>query len=673
MELKRDDQLELRRLKSLLAAFDQAHHALACGLREEDLLPAVCRLMAESGGFRLVAISEHESAARRVRWVARHGEDASYLDDITIVTDDRPEGRAPTAIAIREGRTCVCNDFFADPGMAPFHAAARRYGFSASAAFPIRRRGQTWGALSVYEARAGYFGDPETAILEHAASALSFALDMLDREKERLRALQSLAESEQRYRYLFENNPHSMWVYDLETLAILAVNDTAVQSYGYTRTELLGMSILDLHESEVARKIPPVVSQLPGTIRRPGVYRQRRKDGSALDADLTTHDMEFAGRPARLVLAVDVSAQVQAEALLRLNQERLARTQAAGHVGSWEFDPHTGRIWGSDEGFRMFGLPRANEEVPIEEIEACIPDAARVHQALVDLVNNGKAYDLEYTVRPADGRAPCIVRSVGEVIRDAEGRPMRVTGVVQDVTVRRKAQDALRRSEDRFRRLSGRLVSLREEERARISREIHDELGQLLTALRMDLRWVAHRIEACGEASRPHTILDRLTAATGLCDTAAASVQRIAADLRPGILDRLGLAEAIEYEARRFEERAGVSCRVFAAGESTVPPESSTALFRILQEALTNVARHAGATTVEIELRVAGDHHYLEVRDDGRGMRGGEEGDSTSLGLVGMQERARQLGGDVSFRPRPGGGTIVRAEIPDSPADEDSP
>jgi PAS domain S-box-containing protein len=234
----------------------------------------------------------------------------------------------------------------------------------------------------------------------------------------------------------------------------------------------------------------------------------------------------------------------------------------------------------------------------------------------------------------------------------------------RDITRRRQAENELRDSREQLRALAARLQAVREEERTRVAREIHDELGQMLTAIKMDLRWIEHDLERFNDP-RLNPLLDKAVAATELTDALASSVQRIAAELRPGILDRLGLAMALTHEAEQFQQRTGIQCRFRAPeDEPLLPVESVTAVFRIFQEAMTNVARHAQASAVEIELASQGGFLALQISDNGRGFRTADLPGHHSLGMLGMQERARHLGGEITFQSGPAGGTVVTLRIP---------
>jgi PAS domain S-box-containing protein len=242
---------------------------------------------------------------------------------------------------------------------------------------------------------------------------------------------------------------------------------------------------------------------------------------------------------------------------------------------------------------------------------------------------------------------------------------------IRDITARKRAERLASLYQEQLRALSARIENLREEQRTRISRQIHDELGQMLTGIKMDLHWMEHRLNEFGDDRRVNPILDKLVATAELADATVKTVQRIAAELRPGMLDKLGLPITLQHEAARFEERTGIACRLIVPGEALpLRPEAATAFFRIFQEALTNVARHAKATAIEVELQPEADGCRLEIRDNGQGLAGVDLRNPKSLGLLGMQERAALLGGGVSFAPRSGGGTVVTVRIPNLPTEE---
>ena len=221
-----------------------------------------------------------------------------------------------------------------------------------------------------------------------------------------------------------------------------------------------------------------------------------------------------------------------------------------------------------------------------------------------------------------------------------------------------------RQLEDQLRALSARVESIREDERTGIAREIHDELGQALTALKMDVAWIMRRISA--DSPVPTTVLtEKLKAMAAMTDDTIGQVRRISAELRPGVLDDLGLFAALEWQAQEFERRTGTICAIHSNMQDIrIDRDRSTALFRIFQEALTNIARHANAKHVDVRLDRADSCIQLAVHDDGKGISPNEARGPSSLGLLGIRERARRLGGTAKIEPTEPRGTLVSVSLP---------
>ncbi len=228
-----------------------------------------------------------------------------------------------------------------------------------------------------------------------------------------------------------------------------------------------------------------------------------------------------------------------------------------------------------------------------------------------------------------------------------------------------------KRANEQLRQLSAHLQSAREEERTRVAREIHDELGQVLTAVKMDLSLLARNLSTHGKQAPVDDVLREIGSTSRLVDESIVKMREIIRELRPEILDHLGLKAAIEWQAQEFQTRTGVACQFNASGEDiALDLDRSTAVFRILQETLTNVARHAQATRVEIRLENQANQLMLQVRDNGRGITAGEISNQKSFGILGMRERALVFGGAVELRGEPGKGTVVRVWIPREQPDD---
>ena len=233
----------------------------------------------------------------------------------------------------------------------------------------------------------------------------------------------------------------------------------------------------------------------------------------------------------------------------------------------------------------------------------------------------------------------------------------------QERVKHRRAEAQLRESHERLRQLSVYLQTVREEERTRIAREVHDELGQALTGCKLDLAWIASKLPKEKDLK---PLQEKTRALVAHIDSTIKMVRRIATELRPGILDHLGLAEALEWQANEFQTRTGIKCDVHASlRDLSLDPDLNTAFFRIFQETLTNIIRHAGATQVTVHLKQRDERIILEVKDNGRGISQDEISNTQSMGLLNMRERAGLLGGDFKIAPGSGGkGTKVTVSIP---------
>ena len=245
------------------------------------------------------------------------------------------------------------------------------------------------------------------------------------------------------------------------------------------------------------------------------------------------------------------------------------------------------------------------------------------------------------------------------VLYDDRGRIAGHFGIQRDVTDRHLAAEQIRASSRQLRALAARLQQVREEERTAIAREIHDELGQALTGLKMDVAWMKDRLP------RDHEVRAQAASVIQRIDGTLSAVRRIVTDLRPSVLDELGLAAALEWQGQAFETRTGIKVTMeLTVDGAAIPDDLGSSAFRILQESLTNVARHAKASKVAIRLLQTPDLLTLEVADDGIGIPPERLQGTASLGLVGMRERALACGGEFSITGQPNLGTTVLLTVP---------
>ncbi|HUK41026.1 MAG TPA: ATP-binding protein [Candidatus Acidoferrales bacterium] len=276
---------------------------------------------------------------------------------------------------------------------------------------------------------------------------------------------------------------------------------------------------------------------------------------------------------------------------------------------------------------------------------------------LLPELDSGQVRQLQTLIRPSRGAA--FYASIAlSVIYDARGMQTKLRLLIRDVTEERQKEAELNESQNQLRALAARLQETREDERNHLARELHDEFGAALTALKLELSWLKGHI-----AWAVPEIHERMDSMAKLINITIQSITRTATMLRPRLLDDFGLQAAIEWQARDFQERSGIECHLDAE-EVDLPTDRATALFRIFQESLTNVARHAEATKVAIILRQCNDHVLFEMRDNGIGLSREKISSPDSLGLLGMRERAYAFGGDVAIESCEGKGTTVKVQIP---------
>jgi PAS domain S-box-containing protein len=310
---------------------------------------------------------------------------------------------------------------------------------------------------------------------------------------------------------------------------------------------------------------------------------------------------------------------------------------------------------------RMFGVPKG--EMLGQPLSRLVPERVREgHSVLMDrfMASRGQsramASNMEITGVRADGTEFPIESTISQTMVD--GKPQ-LTAVLRDITQRRRAEEDLREMNRQLRSLSASLQEVREQERSRIAMELHDDLGQQLTGLKLELSWLGGRMKE-GRQATP----EEVGAMRQLLDTAIASVRRIATDLRPPILDDLGFGEAVKWQTAEFAKRSGLDISLDLQAQALVEDDLvATALFRIVQESLTNVARHAGATQVKVSLSADESNLLLTVSDNGAGIDAAS-GKGNGIGLVSMRERATALGGKFNIAGGAGAATTIEVTLP---------
>jgi len=377
------------------------------------------------------------------------------------------------------------------------------------------------------------------------------------------------------------------------------------------------------------------------------------KDGTAFDVEVHARVVESGGR--KLILSVE-----------RDITERLKREQEIKKLSAAvEYSPSVVIITDKNNiieyvNRKFIEISGYNADEVIGQSAGSIGlQPAIEEEKMLRTLAEGKEWHGEFINRKRNGELYYESASIS-AIRDESSNIAHLIKVAIDITEKKQTESELQRSEQQLRELTSHMRQIREEERKSIARNIHDNLGQALTALKMDLSWLSNRLS---EEQLP--LLHKTNEMSQLIDQSIQTVKELSSELRPEILDILGLAAAIEWHATEFQKRTGIKCKL-NLGENDIKLDKDYAIdcFRIFQEALTNISLHANATRVRINLKQEADKLIMQISDNGRGITGGQLRSSRSFGLIGMRERATAIGGYLEMRGAYEKGTTVKLTVP---------
>lgn len=492
------------------------------------------------------------------------------------------------------------------------------------------------------------------------AGSISMLLDITQRKQ----AEEKLTANEKRFRALIENSSDGIILLSAEGV-ISYISSAGEKITGHKKEEMIGCNRLDSFHPDDQHKILDSISNIikdPSGVEKLEV-RYRLTDGSYKWLECSYFNLlQEPSVQSIIVNFRDITERKNAEKQLQKNEEELSliynsavnpiwllniegtnefRYQAVNAayatIAGIEKDKIVGKLFGHVAPFDQLRLfyEKYNEAIKTRQIIKVV--------ASLQLLTGDKTVEL--TIVP---------------IKNEEDEVVRILGTANDITEQRKAQNELIQMNNQLRKLTSYLQNIREEERTHIAREIHDELGQQLTVLKMDIFWLNKKL-----MTQEESIAKKIKGTLEMIDETINTVRKIAAELRPGILDDLGLAEAIEWQCREFTKRTDIPVAFSSnVNEAKFPQDISIGIFRILQEALTNVARHAHAAKVICTLQKREDYLELLISDNGTGLDTNEPGERKTLGLLGMKERVAMLNGKFNITSEPGKGTTVSVEVP---------
>ncbi|MEA5098434.1 MAG: CHASE domain-containing protein [Burkholderiaceae bacterium] len=509
-----------------------------------------------------------------------------------------------------------------------------------------------------------------------------------------------LIEREQRYRQMFEDNVSMAYLTDPATGNIIDASGATVRFWGYTQEELRGMNIADINTTPLAQLLEHF-GQIISNGSMHLYCRHRLKNGNVRDVEVFANPLRYQNRTCIYSIMHDITDRQRAQNALRNGQERLRAIIDTAMDSVVQIDANGVIIDWSLQAEKTFGWSR-QEAIGKELLGTVIP--TRLHDEyrsslkrflenedspvrhsrfeIIGLHKDGHEFPIEVAITTMIGNdgQPEICAFIHDIsnrqrnehaLRKArnelENRVFERTAELvrsnkrlnQEIADRTHAQEALQQSQEMLRELVAHQDRIRETERKRIAREIHDELGQHLLVLRIDVSMLSRE----GDGSETAKLQQQVEAILQHIDTTMKSVRAIINNLRPSVLD-LGLFAALEWQAKEFQRRSGIECELLAEDENMeLDDNTATVLFRILQEALNNVLKHARASRVRIELRYEKNHLVMKIADNGIGMPQTRNRERKSFGLAGIRERTSILGGTMHIDSS-GNGTVLVVSLP---------
>ena len=477
---------------------------------------------------------------------------------------------------------------------------------------------------------------------------------------ERKKVEKKLEANEAKYRELVQNANSIILRMDPKG-KVTFFNEFAQMFFGYTEEEMLGCSV-------VGTILPGTESSgrdLDFMIKDIGIHPEKyinnenenmRRNGERVWVAWTNKAIRDGNGEVTEILCIgnDITEHRRLEGLLEESEERYRRLFETANDGIVLLEKHEGKITHANPAAtRMVGYSK--EECIGKKLQniGISLDMGDFQKIMQILDRSGIIYYDDVPVKTKSGQY--IDTDIYMV-----DRARLVQCNIRDITERKRGAEAIKKNEEQLRNLTAYMQKVTEMERTNIAREIHDELGQALTILKMDLSSLRKKFP-----EDQTSILEKTDAMSRLIDTTIQMVKRIATDLRPGLLDDLGLSAAIEWQLGEFQKRTGIICKIIIDPKDvTFDSDRNTALFRIFQETLTNIVRHAKATEVSVSLKLKDGQIELKVQDNGRGITEGELSHPKSFGLIGIRERAIIFGGSSSVKGLPSKGTTVIVKIP---------
>ena len=654
---KKKLEQELVRTNKLFDVLSKATRLLVNLKSRTELFDGVCQLMVSNADIRMAWIGEHHKDTTYVETVGIAGIEGAtdYIRSLNIYTNDLIAGNGPTGIAIKTEKPYYCNNYFADNNTRLWHATAKQYGIASSAVFPVFFNDTIFGAFTVYASESNYFQDKEIALINEIVSVISIGMKKLEEEDKRRKGQEDLLQAKEDWELTFNSIPDMIAIIDTEHRIVRAnkamaeklnlplcsveghkcftlMHGTNCPIEGCPHAELLKDGkehVVDIYEKNLGAHINVSTSPMYST-----------KDGSVLGS---------------VHIVRDISEQRIAEMKIKQLADIIEYSSA-----------FTGIITMDKTFVYMNNAQRRAVGVGLEEDLSALSTAEFISEEERTRLANEvypvlfeKGIWMGESIWTARGGKEIPIIQVIILHRNDQGEAEYLSTTAIDITEIRHKEGELEKQTMELRALSNKLITIRDEERKMIAKDIHDELGQNLTAIKMDLAWIINHPTAEQEK-----ILEKVATLNKMTTDVIATSRRIYNSLHPKMLDELGLVDTIHWHYNNYiiSQNILVEFHTNITESNSFPTGSEhlrLTLFRIYQECMTNMLRYSNATKVLIDLNITGQEIMLRIEDDGIGFEVDQIDTKVHHGLLGMRERVYLLNGTINIDSELGMGTTT--------------
>jgi len=647
---KKEAEEKLHKMKRLYYFISQVNQLIVRTKDETTLFKEACAIAVEVGKFRMVWIGKIDEQAQSMVPVVHAGEENGYLSVIkTIFLADVPEASQSIVTSLVEGKYFTCNDIENDPAMLLWKSEALKRGYLSLICLPIKRTGKLVGVFTLYADTKNFFNEEEIALLEEATGDIDFALENFEKEEMRKKAEAEIAKMYKDKETLLNRINDGMVSVDNEWRYTF-INDAALATHPLGREVTLGKVIWDIHP------------EMKGTVFW-DKYHEAKATGKVMEIESYYEPMQrwfsvkvYPSNDGLTIFYNDITERLKTHDEI-IKERNLSDSIINSLPGIFYLYTREGKFlrWNTNfekvTGYTGDEIKQMNPLDFFDESEKAL---------LAQKINN------TFVVGEENVQAGLLLKTkekipyyfTGKAV-EYQGKPC-LMGVGIDFTDRVTAQEKIRKTTDQLRMLTAHLQNIREEERKRIGREIHDELGQQLTAIKMDVAWLDRKMP-----EKETLFKGKLKNIIDMLDSSNKAIRSILSELRPGILDDYGLLEAIDWLGTQFTANTGIPFK-FTTTEKKIQSSESvvTCIFRIYQEALTNITRYANATSVVSSLTINDGVIIVGIKDNGKGFDPALVQTHRSFGILGMKERVISLGGVFELNSSAKEGTSIMVKLP---------